>query len=38
MKAQSELPKAGSHLRAREATLASLGNWVSIESKEQSRL
>jgi hypothetical protein len=38
MKAQTELPKAGSDLRVREAILASLGNYTEIENKEQWRL
>jgi len=37
MKAQIELPNASSHLRVREAPVASLGNWRSIENKEQRR-
>jgi hypothetical protein len=38
MKAQIELAKAGSGLRVREAILASLGNWRSIENKQHWRL
>ena len=33
MKPQRELAKAGSHLRVREAILASLGNRIAIENK-----
>jgi hypothetical protein len=36
--AQVEIAQRESHLRVREAILASLGNWTAIENKDASRL